>query len=164
MTTVESAKGYDCPIVILAGADLFTADTEGRASFYVGATRAKTHLSVTGLRGRNSLADEAKAVTELLATPVMADIQAMPAQPPKRGGDQRSDLSTMKLLRKGDTVKHPAYGVGEVLADGVPKFLRSQGMHDQSVRVQFREFVKDIGAAGIAGLVLAKVEPDNITK
>jgi superfamily I DNA and RNA helicase len=151
-TTVQSAKGYDCPIVILAGADLFSTDTEGRASFYVGATRAKIRLLVSGLRGRNSLADEAKGVAELLATPATANIEASSAQP-KEEGDKPSDISTMKLLRKGDIVRHPAYGVGEVLEDGVPKFLRSQGLHDQSVRVQFEDFVKDIGAAGIAGLI-----------
>ncbi len=159
-TTVQSAKGYDCPIVILAGADLFSTDTEGRTSFYVGATRAKILLLVTGLRERNSLADEAKVVAELLTTPATANIRASPAQPPKEEDDKPSDISTMKLLRKGDIVRHPAYGVGEVLEDGVPKFLRSQGLHDQSVRVQFEDFVKDIGAAGIAGLVVVQGSAD----
>lgn len=49
LSTVHGAKGYDAYIVFLAGADLFRSDEAGRASFYVGATRAKLMLYVTGL-------------------------------------------------------------------------------------------------------------------
>lgn len=49
LSTVHGAKGYDAYIVFLAGADLFGPDETGRASFYVGATRAKLVLYVTGL-------------------------------------------------------------------------------------------------------------------
>lgn len=49
VSTIASAKGYDAPIVFLIAADLLKTDTEGRASFYVGATRAKLLLNITGL-------------------------------------------------------------------------------------------------------------------
>jgi superfamily I DNA and RNA helicase len=66
ITNVYGAKGYDAPIVFLAGVDKFTLDKEGRASFYVGATRAKLHLYVSGLDGGNSLLVEARNVSSLL--------------------------------------------------------------------------------------------------
>jgi superfamily I DNA/RNA helicase len=50
MSTVHGAKGYDAYIVFLAGVDLFKEDQVGRASFYVGATRAKLTLYITGLQ------------------------------------------------------------------------------------------------------------------
>jgi superfamily I DNA and RNA helicase len=50
LSTVHGAKGYDAYVVFLAGADLFREDEAGRASFYVGATRAKLTLHVTGLK------------------------------------------------------------------------------------------------------------------
>jgi superfamily I DNA and RNA helicase len=50
LSTVHGAKGYDAYVVFLAGADLFREDEAGRASFYVGATRAKLALHVTGLK------------------------------------------------------------------------------------------------------------------
>ena len=50
LSTVHGAKGYDAYVVFLAGADLFRDDEAGRASFYVGATRAKLVLHVTGLK------------------------------------------------------------------------------------------------------------------
>jgi superfamily I DNA/RNA helicase len=86
MTTVDSAKGYDCPIVILAGADLFWTDKEGRASFYVGATRAKTVLFVTGVKGGDTLADKAKTVGELLATAISASAI------PSKAGDRQAPV------------------------------------------------------------------------
>lgn len=66
ITNVYGAKGYDAPIVFLIGADNFTSDREGRASFYVGATRAKLHLYVSGLDGSDSLLTEARSVSKLL--------------------------------------------------------------------------------------------------
>ena len=60
VSTVASAKGYDAPVVLLLGADEFATDTQGRASFYVGATRAKLLLVVSGIRrGLPTLLDEA---------------------------------------------------------------------------------------------------------
>lgn len=47
VSTVASAKGYDAPAVILAGGDDFPDDIEGRASFYVGFTRAREWLYCT---------------------------------------------------------------------------------------------------------------------
>jgi len=46
LSTVASAKGYDAYCVLLASANNFTADVKGRASFYVGCTRAIEHLEV----------------------------------------------------------------------------------------------------------------------
>jgi superfamily I DNA/RNA helicase len=48
MSTVHGAKGYDAYVVFLAGTDVFSEDEAGRATFYVGATRAKQVLYVTG--------------------------------------------------------------------------------------------------------------------
>jgi hypothetical protein len=59
LATVFSAKGYDAPIVFLLGADLFPYTKEGRAAFYVAATRAKLRLFVTGLWRDRSLLVEA---------------------------------------------------------------------------------------------------------
>jgi superfamily I DNA/RNA helicase len=50
MSTVQGAKGYDAYIVFLAGVDLFREDEARRASFYVGATRAKLTLNISGLK------------------------------------------------------------------------------------------------------------------
>ena len=64
--TVESVKGYDAPIVFLVGADFMQNDKEGRASFYVAATRAKMRLYVSGRSVKGSLAEEALSVRNLL--------------------------------------------------------------------------------------------------
>lgn len=62
-TTIYNAKGYDAPIGFLIGVDTFTPDAEGRARFYVGCTRAKHLLYVTGIEtvseGPAALLDEA---------------------------------------------------------------------------------------------------------
>jgi superfamily I DNA and RNA helicase len=46
LSTVASAKGYDAYCVLLASANEFTTDVTGRASFYVGCTRAIEYLEV----------------------------------------------------------------------------------------------------------------------
>lgn len=66
VSTVYGAKGYDAPIVFLAGADRFGDGREGRAGFYVGATRAKLMLYVTGVAQSPSLLTEAKGVCQVL--------------------------------------------------------------------------------------------------
>ena len=66
LSTVYGAKGYDAPIVFLVGADRFGNNREGRAGFYVAATRAKLLLYVTGLARRQSLLVEAEAVCKVL--------------------------------------------------------------------------------------------------
>ena len=70
ISTIASAKGYDAPIVLMMGADELATDTNGRASFYVGATRAKLHLIVSGVR-RNypTLLDEAWRASRELDQP-----------------------------------------------------------------------------------------------
>lgn len=52
MSTVHGVKGYDAHVVFLAGVDGFREDEAGRASFYVGATRAKLMLYISGLKAR----------------------------------------------------------------------------------------------------------------
>lgn len=63
VSTIASAKGYDSPIVFLIGADELSTDPQGRASFYVGATRAKLCLYVSGVKQR-----EASLLDEILVT------------------------------------------------------------------------------------------------
>jgi superfamily I DNA and RNA helicase len=63
ISTTKSAKGYDAPIVFLAGVDDFTLENADRASFYVGATRAKRLLYVTGLDKPDTLITEAEKVS-----------------------------------------------------------------------------------------------------
>ncbi len=46
VSTVHSAKGYDAYCVLLASANDFSLDVAGRASFYVGCTRAIEYLEV----------------------------------------------------------------------------------------------------------------------
>jgi AAA domain len=48
VSTIASAKGYDAPYVLLASLDDFPDDVEGRASLYVGCTRAREWLEVSG--------------------------------------------------------------------------------------------------------------------
>lgn len=87
LASVEAAKGYDAPIVFVLGADLFPITTEGRAHFYVAASRAKFHLIVTGIDAPSTLAAESKFVSELLRTPPKAlhlpqlQASAAPGQP-----------------------------------------------------------------------------------
>lgn len=47
VSTIATAKGYDAPYVLLASVDDFSDDVEGRASFYVGCTRAREWLDVS---------------------------------------------------------------------------------------------------------------------
>lgn len=48
VSTIASAKGYDAPHVLLASLDDIPDNVEGRASFYVGCTRAREWLDVSG--------------------------------------------------------------------------------------------------------------------
>lgn len=63
-STIHGAKGYDAPIVFMMGVDLLDTDTTGRAAFYVGATRSKLILNISG-RDANLLA-EAQDVAGLI--------------------------------------------------------------------------------------------------
>ena len=68
LSTIASAKGYDCPIVFLSDVDRFSGAAEDRALFYVGTTRAKHILYLLGVRklGQETLLDEAKRVQKTL--------------------------------------------------------------------------------------------------
>lgn len=57
VSTTASAKGYDAPAIIVAGAEEFEDDTGGRASLYVGCTRAREWL-VFSSAGESSLVTE----------------------------------------------------------------------------------------------------------
>lgn len=61
LSTVASAKGYDAYCVLLASANEFTTDVRGRASFYVGCTRAIEYLEVFAYE-RKGLASEMEVV------------------------------------------------------------------------------------------------------
>jgi superfamily I DNA/RNA helicase len=66
-STIASAKGYDAAVVFLLGADLLPTDVEGRALFYVGATRSKMVLKVSGVGGKIGLLPEIVRASEILA-------------------------------------------------------------------------------------------------
>lgn len=67
LSTVHGAKGYDAPIVFLCGVDRFDVGRQGRAGFYVGATRAKLLLFVSGVeREEPTLLEEALSVVKVL--------------------------------------------------------------------------------------------------
>jgi superfamily I DNA and RNA helicase len=67
ISTVNGAKGYDAHIVFLVGADLFETTNEGRAAFYVGATRAKLMLFVSGFEKGGSLLAESEKLLSILS-------------------------------------------------------------------------------------------------
>jgi superfamily I DNA and RNA helicase len=150
-STVKSAKGYDCPIVFLAGADLFVADTEGRAAFYVAATRAKLRLYVTGLRGSGNLAEEAQTVAGMLRQPMALESIASELSAKKTGSSLYKE--EIRIYRKGEAVMHPVYGMGHVLEDGHMKFLPTLNRHVQMVKAQLDGRVADF-AVELSGLKL----------
>jgi superfamily I DNA and RNA helicase len=59
ISTTKGAKGYDAYFVFLAGCELFSTDNAGRASFYVGSTRSKLFLAVTGVTAKEDILSEA---------------------------------------------------------------------------------------------------------
>lgn len=83
VSTIASAKGYDAPVVFLLGVDELTGSTQDRAVFYVGATRAKLHLVVTGVKKATpTLLDEVVMVSKALAsTPVSRRPSAATSEP-----------------------------------------------------------------------------------
>ena len=62
LSTVASAKGYDAYCVLLASATDFPTDVSGRASFYVGCTRAIEYLEVFAHRRSGLVAELEKAL------------------------------------------------------------------------------------------------------
>ncbi|PJF44951.1 MAG: hypothetical protein CUN55_01395 [Phototrophicales bacterium] len=72
LCTIHVSKGYDAPIVIMIDTDMIMNTVEGRAMFFVGVTRAKRYLLITGLDLPNTLMREAvatHAVLEKLSPP-----------------------------------------------------------------------------------------------
>lgn len=65
-STIYVSKGYDAPIVVLVDTDMILNTVEGRAMFYVGVTRAKRYLLLTGLDLPNTLMREAVASAAVL--------------------------------------------------------------------------------------------------
>lgn len=59
LATIHAAKGYDAPIVLMIDSDQMETTVLGRALFYVGVTRAKRYLFVTGVHQTKSLLAEA---------------------------------------------------------------------------------------------------------
>ena len=62
LSTVASAKGYDAYCVLLASANDFPTDVTGRASFYVGCTRAIEYLEVFAHQTTGLVAEMEKAL------------------------------------------------------------------------------------------------------
>jgi superfamily I DNA and RNA helicase len=62
ISTIHAAKGYDVPLVILMDVDQLPSSVTGRALFYVGATRAKRYLVITGVKTPDSLLSEAQMI------------------------------------------------------------------------------------------------------
>jgi hypothetical protein len=84
LSTIASAKGYDAPVVFLLGADELATDPQGRASFYVGATRAKLSLCVSGTKqAKPSLLDEIVIAGQFMNRPraITASPSVTPSTP-----------------------------------------------------------------------------------
>jgi hypothetical protein len=87
LSTVASAKGYDAYCTLLASANDFPTDVSGRASFYVGCTRAIEYLEVFAHR-RSGLVAEMERALGPVAGPSL--IEAGPA-PTELAEAPRSD-------------------------------------------------------------------------
>ena len=66
LSTVASAKGYDAYCVLLASANDFPIDVPGRASYYVGCTRAIEYLEVFAHRRSGLVAEMEMALARCL--------------------------------------------------------------------------------------------------
>ncbi len=131
LTSVQSAKGYDCPVVVLIGVDLFGLDVESRAAFYVAATRAKMRLFVSGLHKTNSLAAEAEALSALLRTQPVAVREEV-------------EVVFKPAFRKGECVRDRRSRTGIVVVDSQRKPLPSQKGEYQTVRVDFGGVIEEV--------------------
>lgn len=137
LATVGAAKGYDCPIVLLIGADLFQNSVKGRASFYVAATRAKMRLFVTGLKTIGTLAEESEKVAALLAAPPKPVASPLPAAIAYDAG-----TNLKPFFRAGDMVmqlgrNNQGKKVGRVVSDAVTRKQASTQTNVQDVQVEF---------------------------
>ncbi len=107
VSTIASAKGYDAPVVFLLGVDQLRSDrTEDRALFYVGATRAKLHLVVAGIRMKTAtLLEEAESAAKLLSGTAEATISPKPTVVAKKAQElAKPAKSTMQVTAKADQV------------------------------------------------------------
>lgn len=66
VSTVASAKGYDAYCVLLASVNENRADVKGRASFYVGCTRAREYLEVLAYHPSPLFTEMQRAVDQTL--------------------------------------------------------------------------------------------------
>jgi superfamily I DNA/RNA helicase len=66
LSTIHGVKGYDAMIVFLVGVDQFEESAEDRAAFYVGATRSKLALYLTGIQKEYGLLHEAREVLGII--------------------------------------------------------------------------------------------------
>ncbi len=66
VSTVASAKGYDAYCVLLASANEFVPDVKGRASFYVGCTRAIEYLEVFAYEKRGLVIEMESVLSKLI--------------------------------------------------------------------------------------------------
>lgn len=76
LSTVASAKGYDAYCALLASANDFPTDVTGRASFYVGCTRAIEYLEVFAHERKGLVAEMELS----LHSPMLVDL-ALPREP-----------------------------------------------------------------------------------
>jgi len=69
LSTIHGAKGYDAMVIFLIGVDLFEDTPQDRAAFYVGATRSKLALYLTGIEKKGKFLNEVKAILSDTSTP-----------------------------------------------------------------------------------------------
>lgn len=119
VSTIASAKGYDAPIVFLMGVDGLATDTRGRASFYVGATRAKLSLTVTGVvGGKPTLLDEVARTATALGpadrviwyTPSQRQAKPMPSSSPSQVVPVAASQPTFACRHCGSASLHAQHG------------------------------------------------------
>jgi hypothetical protein len=66
LSTIHAAKGYDAPVVFMVDVDQIDRDVLGRALFYVGVTRARRYLVLSGIDRPQTLLREALDVQAAL--------------------------------------------------------------------------------------------------
>lgn len=120
VSTIASAKGYDAPVVFLLGVDDLATDTKGRASFYVGATRAKLALTITGvIRENPTLLNEVARTATALGpaervvwyTPTQRPTSPKPPHlPPKAVAAPKPSQSAFACRHCGSVKLHAQHG------------------------------------------------------
>ena len=150
-STVASAKGYDAPVVLLLGADGFGVEPKDRAKFYVGATRAKLHLVVSGVPGPEpTLFDEIVATAEALSPASVARLP--PAGAGVTSGSRCRHCGGARLH-----AQHGQYGYFYRCIDctqntPIDKACDCCGK-DGRIRKQGERFYRDCGACGRSALI-----------